>query len=351
MYHLCKTYCFLLAAFTFLLSNQLYSQSWVADTIQVNFGSPDTLRTNFLLEASENRDESRVISVFERKKLLFFPVDQVLVLENSLAQSFEKKFSGKKNSPSIKIGIERFYLQQAKMLNKWEMMLFTAIELREIQNDSAFFLGTIYYEHPLFLSSKLSVSAACESLIDDWLVKFSGDLVGVQNEVDIMVPGSMKHFRRDKYVIRKNLYTEVEAFAGLSFWGFDVSVWFSEPESNTVFDREIGLIRYVNHPDFQSIAFGRNIRLWNYRFSKSLLFSHKIAFLMGINKWNDIKNTSHRLEEIPLFDLSFTQRIHYNRFDEKGLVFGLGLMEDFHYIIYQKPKVNLGLTLNFAYKF
>ncbi len=46
-----------------------------------------------------------------------------------------------------------------------------------------------------------------------------------------------------------------------------------------------------------------------------------------------------------------TQQINYNPLDKKGFVFGLGLMEDAHYIIYHKIKLNVGLSLNCAYKF
>ncbi|MBN1925286.1 MAG: hypothetical protein JW798_05570, partial [Prolixibacteraceae bacterium] len=85
--------------------------------------------------------------------------------------------------------------------------------------------------------------------------------------------------------------------------------------------------------------------------NQNWIFSNKMSLLMGINNWKDIKTVGHKLEEILLFNASMTQSINYNPFDQTGLVFGLGIMEDLHYVIYHDISFNLGISLNCAWKF
>lgn len=346
-----KTYTIL---FLLLLLVPFYGkgQKWIADTLSV--ANNDSLFCAFQLEkAYDNRKhDTDFISVYEQKKCLVFPVDQIVKTELPLDKYFEYHFST--DSTVIQnyfVDINEFYINNYISSGKRHLTLFSTLELSKRINTDTVLVGTFYYEKQFVHKKKEDVLIAYESLLNEWSNRFVSDVVCIEQGLDLIQEDNFYNFRRNKTSVKKNLYTEVEAFAGLNFWGIDGEIWFSEAEGNRIFNRSAGIMRYVNHPDFQAIAFGQNLKLWNYRINDKWLFTNKTAFLIGFNNWKDMATVAHKMEEILLFDLSFTQRINYNLFDEKGLVFGMGLMEDVHYIIYHKPKINIGLSFNLAYKF
>lgn len=228
--------------------------------------------------------------------------------------------------------------------------MYSTLEFYTAGNESNL-LGTFYYERAFQQKKKLPASEGYEKLLDLWSHAMVSDVTAVQQEIDLLVPGQLSHFRRGQKALDNNLYASLDFFGGLNFRGVDAQLWFSEPEAQRIYNRSTGIIRYVNHPTFQAIAIGRNVRHWNYRLAPKWLFTHKLAFLIGINNFKDMQTARHKLQEIPLFNLSFTQQLNYNGLDKNGLVLGAGLMEDFHYIIDHKPKLNLGLAFNIAWKF
>jgi hypothetical protein len=331
-------------------------QKWVADTITVGFGSYDKIENSSfsLVDVKDYRTTfPEYISVFEQKKWLFFPVDQIVKTNQPLSVNLKNKFHpGKQIAGTYSTSIYQFNIKNSKVLGRRTLSLFSTLELSEIDpTNDTILVGSFYYERTLPQKKKENIESGYEKLIEDWCKQFGDDIQSVQNGLDLARPGQMYYFRRGANAVGKNFYTSVDLFAGLHFWGIDGELWFSEPEGNRIFNRSAGVIRYLNFPDFQSIAVGGNVRRWNYRISDSWLFTHKMALLLGVNNWKDMKTTSHKLEEILLFDASMTQQINFNPLDKTGFVFGLGLMEDVHYIIYHKIKFNIGLSLNCAYKF
>lgn len=331
-----------------------FSQKWVADSITIDFGSEKMSQSAILVNSvSDLREESSTfISVFEQKKALVFPVDQIVKLQRPLESEFVSRFTPDTTvNINLKVDIQRFYINQSTSLGKRNYTLFSTLEVYNSTQSDSSFLGTFYYEYFYTNKEKDSLTSGYEAIIDKWSHTFVTDVMSVSVGLDNVIGDNLYHFRRGQHAIRKNFYTEVEAFAGLNFWGIDGALWFSEPEGNRVFNRQIGIMRYVNRPTFQSIAVGRNVRMWNYRFTDKWLFTNKIAMLVGFNNWKDMDTVPHKMEEILVLNASMTQRINYNQFDKSGLVFGLGVMEDFYYVVYNKPKLSVGLTLNCAYKF
>jgi len=329
------------------------SQKWIADTLTIDFGKTQqncSFRIDTVVDYRNQFPE--FISVYEQKKWLFFPVDQIVKTAQPISKLIVSTFQPNAiTDSSYRVGIREFFISNSSSTFFRDLKLFSTIELYKSNEHDSSLVGTFYYERKLTQKKKAEIKDGYETLIDDWNKQFSSDIVAAEQGIDQFMPEKYYHFRRGKEWAYRNLYASAEFFGGLSFWGVDGELWFSEPEGNRIFNRSANIIRYVNHPTFQSIAIGRNIRHWNYRLNDDLLFVNKIVFLIGFNKWKDMKTVRHKLEEIPLFDLSFTQQINYNKFDKSGLVFGVGLMEDVHYIIYHKPEIKIGLSLNCAYKF
>jgi len=335
---------------------QVFSQKWVADTIIVNFGASEKIE-NCSFSISEVTDKRAVyppfISVFQQKKWLVFPVDQIVQTNDSLSVEIRNKFqSDRAYSPSYNVAISQFKINNAKSSNKRVLSLFTTLELSKsgAGGDSAL-IGTFYYENSFLQKKKEPLQQGYETLIERWSRQFSDDVFLVTNAPNDQISNQLYYFRKGKSAVKKNFYSSAELFGGLNFWGIDGELWFSEPEGNRIFNRGSGVIRYVNHPTFQSIAIGGNVRRWNYRVNEKWLFSNKMVLLMGVNNWKDLKTVPHKFEEIFLFNASIIQQINFNPLDKKGIVAGIGLMEDVHYIFYHPVKFNIGLSLNLAYKF
>ncbi|MGF7139868.1 hypothetical protein [Roseimarinus sediminis] len=351
MKHTLKLSVFLALIFLAAIS---HAQLWVADTLVVSPVLPPSSDAGFRL--SEVNDQREVaptfLSVYEKKKWLFFPVDQLVVSEQALSRLLENAFSADSAElNAYRVNINSFHIGQLTGLGKRNLNLFASLEVFNASAGDTTLVGTFYYELPLIDKKKIPLDESYRKLLQQWGRNFNTDLMVVDKEIDVLTGNELYHFRRGKTATDKNFYTGVEVFAGLDFWGLDAELLFSEPEGSRIFNRSVHLMRYVNHTDFQAIAFGRNVRLWNYRLNERALFSHKLALLMGVNNWKNMETTAHGLEEILFFNLSFNQRIALNRFDRSGLVAGIGVMEDLHYIIGHRPKLKIALTLNCAYKF
>lgn len=350
----CLHLCFVLMLFFFIGIANLQAQKWVADTIVVDFGNEYRNTASFnLFEIIDSRKvDPSFISVYEQKKWLFFPVDQIVKTRLPLTQSLRNYYSNDTvSNMNFAAHLHAFYIRNLSSLTNRQLILYSSIELSKIINADTTFLGTLYYSHSINQKKKTAVVQNYNLLLDEWSSRFTSDVLSVDQYVDQLMLDNFYHFRRGKHAVEKNLYVKTELFGGLSFWGLDAEIWFSEPESKHSFNRGIGIMRYVNQPDFHAIAYGSNVKTWNYRLTKNWLFTNKMGLFIGINNWKDVKTIDHKFEEILFFNCSFTQSINFNTIDQSGFIFGLGVMEYAHYVIYHRPAIKLGLTLNVAYKF
>lgn len=346
---------FLLTVSIVVLSNiNSKAQKWVADTIVVELSDGNNAPAPFRLK---NIVDSRgvhpaFISVYEQKKWLVFPVDQIVYISSPLSKILEGRFTNDTlEGLDFNVDIKEYCVKNNTSIGARSLSLNAVVELSKNNGAATSFLGTFYYSDNVKQKKRESLSDGYQALFNEWANRFTSDVIGVNNGLDELMSESYYHFRRGQPAIKKNFYVETEFFGGLNFWGIDAALWFSEPESERMFNRSTGLMRYVEHPDFRAIAFGSSIPLWNFRFTDKSLFSHKVAFLLGVNNWKDMDTVDHKLEEILYVNMSFTQRINFNQIDRSGFVFGVGLMEDIHYVVYHKPKIKIALALNLAYKF
>lgn len=347
-----KIYIILCAIF---LPSLVFGQKWVADTLVVSFGKSAIPNCTFSIgKVFDSRSGSPdFLSIFEHKKWLYFPVDQVVVVPSPLAGEFSQKFiAGSDSVPLYGVNVARFVINKKDTNRNRNLSLLATLEVYNVSNtgDSVFF-GTFYYEQILKQKKKEMLSLGYEQIIDDWARRFVSDIVSVDAGLTALNPDNFYHFRRGERAVNKNLYASVEMYYGFDFYGCDAELWFSEPEDAKIFQRNSGVLRFVNYRNSQAVALGRQVKRWNYRFSNNWLFTNKVMLLLGINRWKDHQQVAHKFEEIFLFDASMSQQINYNKLDETGFVFGVGLVEDLHYVIHRKISFNIGLSFNCAYKF
>lgn len=69
----------LLLIFSLLITNFIQGQSYIADTVIAKFSTDSVVSFNHSLSVTDFRDEDpRFLSIYEKKKWLFFPVDQIV---------------------------------------------------------------------------------------------------------------------------------------------------------------------------------------------------------------------------------------------------------------------------------
>ncbi len=328
------------------------AQSYVADTLTAKFTDDTVLRFKHTLSVTDLRDENpNFISIYEKKKWLFFPIDQIVFTSRPLAKSFEYHLNGKNGQP-YHLDIYEFYINHSKDMFNHSFSLHGAFQLFKIQpNGDSILMGAFYYEDFFKHKSKENVEKAYSKVINNFKTEFIQDLNTVCSDTTKTINPGQYHFRKGSKVAAKNFYISTDAYYGYTFWGFDAEIWFSSPEPAQKFKRKSRMFRYLNYKNRQSVAFSTGVSYLNYRVNKNWLLQNKSAFLLGFNKWNDIDEAKRTIEEVFLFQYSMTQRITLNRLDKSGIAFGVGLIEEASYIIYNKPIFSVGLVLNCAYKF
>lgn len=330
------------------------SQSWVADTLVFPFGIQNIENAQFSMEPGKDQRQvfSSFLSVFEKKKALFFPVDQIVRLNLPLTTSLSSKFVSQKNiSYSYFPVITEFEVHQQKAGGKRRFELCSTIELWQPgQQADTLLVGTLYHEQTWLQKSKQPPEEGYLKVIDLWSNRFYSDVLAIQHQVDQFLPNELPGYRKGRSAIRKNLYLSSDWFLGTKFWGIDGEIWFSRPEIGKQFRRHSAILRYQEHADFRSVALGKQVGLFNLRLNDNWIFCNKTAFLLGFNNWKDMKTVGHKFEEVLLFNLSATQKICYNRFDKTGILFGAGLIENLHYIIHHKPALKVGAVFTVGLK-
>lgn len=331
------------------LSAVLYSQAYVADTIYINYGNQLSKQKINISVSDIREDHPHTISVYEKKKWLFFPVDQIIKLQKPLAEEMERCFDTQQD-PEYHIKIHNFYYKQSENILKRTFKLNASIELYQQQNKNSSLMGVFYYQKYHTQKAKDSITTGYLTAIDSFNTEFSNDLAAVIQNKDINTDKKY-HFRRGYAAADKNFYTTTDVFYGLGFWGFDAELYFSYPEADKKFKRNSRMMRYMHFENRQSIAIARKINYWNIRLDERWIFRNKYAFLMGFNKWNDIAEENRTFEELFLFQVTASQKITYNKLDKSGFVFGGGLFEEVSYTPYNKPFINVGIIGTLGYKF
>lgn len=334
------------------LLNALTAQSYIADTIYVKFQYDSVITINNSTSVSDKRDiQSNFVSVYEKKKWLFFPVDQVVLTNKDLASGF-KEYLQTANASQYHINIHQFNIDYKRGMFKHSLNLNASFELygsNSTKNNAL--LGVFYYDMHSSNKRKIAVTEAYSTAISNFNSEFVWDLNAVCSDTTSHWEAGKNHYRKGQGIVSKNLFISSDIYYGLGFWGFDAEIYFAAPEPAQKFKQKSRMFRYMNFENRQSAAFSSGVSYLNYRLNNNYLFQNKSAFLLGFNKWNDVDEKKRTLEEIFLFQFSMMQRLSFNTLDKSGFVFGVGVMEEVSYVIYNKPMFNIALLLHCSYKF
>ncbi len=309
------------------------AQTYVADTIRVSLDNQVFEKFHSRLSATDFREENPYfISVFEKKKGLVFPVDQIVNARKPLHSYFANDADTASNK-SYHLEIHDFYLSE---INK--------------ASDTTY-LGIFYYERPEKFNKKDSLLQSYQNVWMSFSTQFYADLSLITSD---SIPDNKPftyHFNPGQKPAPKNFYVSLDGYYGYTFWGIDAEIYFAAPEMAQKFTRNTRMFRYLNYGNRESAAFSTQVSQFNYRLNQRWLFQNKHGFIFGLNKWNDVDEAKRTFEELFLFQYAFSQRLTYNPLNKKGLTFGIGLMEETSYIIYNDPFFSVALLFNCAFKF
>ncbi|MGE4288169.1 MAG: hypothetical protein AB7E36_05730 [Salinivirgaceae bacterium] len=336
----------------FVFSQHGFSQSYVADTIRINFDDHVFKKFHSGLSATDYREENpHFISVFEKKKWLAFPVDQIVSTTRTLSRYFENPGDTLSNK-HYQLSIHDFYINYNESLFKRFLKLNAYIGLSEINKASdTTYLGIFYYEQSDKFNKKDSLRCNYQTVWNSFSTQFYADLSVITSD---SIPGNQPfsyHFNPGQKPAPKNFYVSLDSYYGYTFWGIDAEIYFAAPEMAQKFTRNTRMFRYLNYGNRQSVAFSTQVYQFNYRLNEHWLFQNKHGFIFGLNKWNDVDEAKRTFEELFMFQYAFSQRLTYNPLNKNGLTFGIGLMEEASYIIYNEPVFSVALLINCAYKF
>lgn len=335
-----------------IISHQVFGQKYIRDSSIIQFPTNKQFNLFQTDTVIDNRNtDPHVLNITEKNKYIFIPVDFYYCSDTHLSDKLFYLFKDSSNNKktNIDIYIEHFWISQLNGVSFSQYKLNALFQIYRKQNNNKVHIGNLVYDNYLSKSIFQKTEKKYAELIEQWIKDFSVDL----NEIAINKNEEIKpiyNFKPPDFQYQKNLYTGTDISAGLNWWCIDVELLFSEPEATRTFFRTGKLIRYRNDEKYEALEFALISDYLYYRLHKNWLLNMKIMPFIGINRWNDIETEAYGLEEIFLFDLSFSQKIVFNKSDKKCITLGLGLTENVEYIINHDWMLQVGLLIHIGIK-
>ena len=352
MFNIKKIAFSLLILYPVFLSGQKYIKDSVIISLDQNITAKNTSFQIYNL--IDNRPlKGNIFTISEKKQYGIIPVDCYYMFNDSLSTILKNYFTDSIKpsdnyifnlrinyiSPSLRKGgiISQFYLNGY-------------VSVYNVRNDTGTILGSLVYETSIpYKQARKNTALAYEKLFTNWENQLNNDLNSLTAVPEELYPEIIPNFRPGNYNYHKNLYSMLSFFGGSNWYGFEGEMFFSAPETGIPFMRNTSTFRYINGKNYESVLFGKNNENFFQRINDNLLFEIQSKILIGLNRWKDIDYNSHGLEEIIQGCISLDEQLMYNKIDQKGINFSIGLIEDVYYI-YDKFDFRLGLKLSIGLK-
>jgi hypothetical protein len=339
--------------FLFMLAFHGHAQKMVQDTILVPFGETNHQTIPYPLdEIKDLRPKlDQVLDIVEKNRYVFFPVDHLVVTPEPMAKNIENFFIDTLEKPATryKLEIEDFRVYPVNgMLFSYHRL---DAAIRVIQDNE--YKGLLLYneELPRKIFGKEKIEQSYHYALEQWQFHFISDMNRLPGyEIDNWQEG-FYNFRPGQESARRYLNITTKTTRLLSGWLFDGEINFSTYEARAKKHENGNMIRFRDAEKFQSFGIGRKSEHLRIRISPRFEFDLHSIFILGINKWKDVEEANRRLEEVVLFNYTLGQEILYNPFANSGLLAGIGIVEDVHYIIHHRVQFSPGISLKIGIKF
>ena len=336
--------------------NDLYSQKFLNDTINIDFKGDSILSAGqvCIKDIIDNRDETPDFVMYRaKKKFLILPVDQEILTIKPVSEAILNGFKTNDNcNLSYTIHINKFEIEKRQGRFSSSTFLVADIPVYEHKDDSSHYLGTLFYDHQYHpLHKKELFPESAQNLLNNWHIAFKTDLIKLntlQDNSDKELPTNLIIAPNDKPLY---LHVRTGAFAGRNWYGLQGEIFFSRPETSNRYKTTSGIVRYQNNSDYESISIGRNSEHFTFRKNDNLSLDIDLNILLGFLKWKDVKMHNPTLYQIINAEVSSIQSIILDRNNKQGFTFRVGTIEALAYIYNKKLQFHAGGFLEFGYKF
>jgi hypothetical protein len=331
--------------FIFLISflNFCFGQAFIKDTMVVDFGTivynPIKIQIDSVVD--KRKMPAECINISEKTKYLYIPVDFYTNVRMPVSNEIRNLFANDSNNDSIKFRLEinEFNVSKNKVLFKFRYSYNAAVSVYKIKNNQLpEYSGTLLYENDTIFR-KDNPRKNYPVLIDNWKRNFSNDLNNVYLKTKGDTTKAIYNYIQEPMAWEKNMMVDFTYCQGI-YGDFlvDGEIMFSGPETKKIFNRQGSIMRYRHENKFESLEFSLSNKQFNYRLNDKYLFTMKTKLFWGLNLWNSNEYRKHGLQDIFILDFSASQSILYNPFYKRGIICGLGIMEDATYIYSEYEK-------------
>jgi hypothetical protein len=342
--------------------NQLQAQKFVRDSLVVHFNTQlnqEKLPLGIDTIQDDRNLSPRNVGSYEIKKYLLIPVDLDIYITKPLREEIREiipAVSSKQDSSGIGLVIKEFSVTKKSggiFFTRYQLTSSFQIYWGKALNQERF-IGELLYEincRPAFFRDK--ISRGFQRVLDKWQLDFTDDIQHITYDLQTGQIPRLENLRfeiySDKYV---NMYNALDWVKYRDGFATDLEIFFSHREAQPRFIRSGGYqLRYKNSSDFESIGFALSVGNFFWRLDRIFLFKGKSQLVLGVNRWNNIQTTPHKIYDAFIFEFILNQSITYNPLDKRSLLIGIGLQQEIFYV-YSKdwrcqigPYVHLGIKL------
>ena|GEM_PF-2894742 len=338
-----------------LLCPQAQAQRLAEDTITFLFRpAPSGNTAPCVAGITDSRNVPEAwISTFSKRKLLLIPVDVLYCNEEPLAQALQRGFPSPPGDPSC------CYLDIHDLSIRYRTgWLFPALVLTAIipvyheDEDSLVLAGSLVYNNDYKKLRREKFSAALPRVLYSWYPQFRQDLDAVsRNGKAGTTAGERLYWMEGVIPQEERMHLSVSGTMGLNWWQAEAELWFTGAETSRKWVYTTSVLRYQNHRDFECMAIGKGIEHLRYRLSPLVSYDGSFSFLIGINKWKNLREVQPTLYQIPQLNLSTVQSVVLAASNRRGLFLRAGVQGNFYYIIDKNPGFQAGLYLGAGYAY
>jgi hypothetical protein len=352
---------FFLVCSCFLFIQWGVSQNLVQDTLTVSFNQiessiPTGVSLNTIVDQRDRSGE--YISLYETNKYLFVPVDLLIQTPQPLSMEIKNMFpTGTEHNTlhNLEMIIKDFRISKKSsptFTSRYQLNSTLQFQ-KKTGNEDPELIGELVYETvyngPFFGDN---LHQGFTQVIHRWQKAMSSDVsrlaVDLLHSSNSKLPNYRSGIFTGKY---KNLIGTFDTFFAPGLRMFDIHIFFSDREATSWFFRKGGhYLRYRHANDFEAIEYSLSVDQWFYRMDPKWLLSLKSNLMFGLNRWNNIMTTKHKLYDTVILDYSFSQLFQYNPLDCKGIIFGMGLMEGITYIYCKGYQFQYALSVQVGIK-
>lgn len=334
----------------FFVNNYVFNQEIITDTLFVDFKTDTLINNTFFFDTIiDNRNlHSRVVSYSQTKKYILVPVDQEICLKKPLSTYL----SGNLNKPlkdTLQLHIDYFIVEKYKgrFFNQYHLL--ADFPVFKVLNDSLKFMGTLVYKYEYQPVKKRSKKdQVVEELLPQWHRQFKIDMITANSyfNTNNNKPESLidKKLTKPYYL---NITTG--GVIGYNFWQVEAELYLTRPETPGSRWFKSSIVRYQQTNNFETFAYGNKSEHYNKRIMANWQFDVSSNLLFGFVKWKNTEET--KLYQLVQLSLSSNQSLVYNKINQPGLIYKIGLFESINYIIENSPEFQVGLYLAAGYKF